>query len=83
MEVPAGQVNFRGSLPRSENNILQPMLHPVHPTNIDGFRLTISSTEFTVCGRPYGGMIPVHTVWAAAMAVALCNDLLLPLTTTD
>ena len=29
MEVPAGQiVNFRGSLPRSENNVLQPMLHP-------------------------------------------------------
>ena len=27
MEVPAGQVNFRGSFPRSENNILQPMLH--------------------------------------------------------
>ena len=29
MEVPAGQVNFKGSLPRSENNGLQPMLHPV------------------------------------------------------
>ena len=31
MEVPAGQVNFRGSLPPSENNVLQPMsmLHPV------------------------------------------------------
>ena len=28
MEVPAGQVNFRGSLPCSENNVLQPMLHP-------------------------------------------------------
>ena len=28
MEVPAGQVNFRGSLPRSKNNVLQPMLHP-------------------------------------------------------
>ena len=28
VEVPAGQVNFRGSLPRSANNVLQPMLHP-------------------------------------------------------
>ena len=30
VEVLAGQVNFRGSLPRSENNVLQPMarLHP-------------------------------------------------------
>ena len=26
VEVPAGQVNFRGSLPRSENNVLQPVL---------------------------------------------------------
>ena len=24
----AGQFNFRGSLPRSENNALQPILHP-------------------------------------------------------
>ena len=30
MKVPAGQVNFRGSLPRSENNVLQPMLHPAN-----------------------------------------------------
>ena len=29
MKVPAGQVNSRGSLPHSENNVLQPMLHPV------------------------------------------------------
>ena len=29
MEVPAGQVNFRGSLLRSPSNILEPMLHPV------------------------------------------------------
>ena len=28
VEVPAGQVNFRGSLLRSENNVLQPILHP-------------------------------------------------------
>ena len=29
MEVPAGQVNFRGSLPgRSASNVLEPMLHP-------------------------------------------------------
>ena len=28
VEVPVGQVNFRGSLPRSANNVLQPMLHP-------------------------------------------------------
>ena len=28
VEVPAGQVNLRVSLPRSENNVLQPMLHP-------------------------------------------------------
>ena len=28
MEVPAGQVNFRGSLPRLANNVSQPMLHP-------------------------------------------------------
>ena len=27
-EVQTGQVNFRGSLPRSENSVLQPMLHP-------------------------------------------------------
>ena len=26
--MPAGQVNIRGSLPRSENSDLQPMLHP-------------------------------------------------------
>ena len=31
MEVPAGLVNFRGSLRRSENNVLQPMLHPELP----------------------------------------------------
>ena len=30
MEVRAGQVNFRGSLPCSANNVLQPMLHPDH-----------------------------------------------------
>ena len=28
MEVPAGQVNFRGSLHRSKEKVLQPMLHP-------------------------------------------------------
>ena len=28
VEGLAGQVNFKGSLPRSENNVLQPMLHP-------------------------------------------------------
>ena len=28
VEVPAGQVNFRVSLPCSANNVLQPMLHP-------------------------------------------------------
>ena len=28
MEVAAGQVNFKDSLPPSENNCLQPMLHP-------------------------------------------------------
>ena len=28
VEVPVRQVNFRGSLPLSENNVLQPMLHP-------------------------------------------------------
>ena len=31
VEVLVGQVNFRGSLPRSENNVLQPMLHPECP----------------------------------------------------
>ena len=30
VEVSAGHVNFRASLPRSENNVLQPMLHPAH-----------------------------------------------------
>ena len=34
MEVPEGQVNFRGSLPCSQNNVLQPMLHPVCVTTI-------------------------------------------------
>ena len=31
VDVPTGQVNFRGSLTRSANNVLQPMLqlHPV------------------------------------------------------
>ena len=29
MEVLAGQVNFRGSLPRSENYVLEPVLHSV------------------------------------------------------
>ena len=28
VEVLAGQVNLKGSLPRSANNVLQPMLHP-------------------------------------------------------
>ena len=28
VEVQAGQVNFRGSLPRAANNVLQPFLHP-------------------------------------------------------
>ena len=28
-QVPAGQVNFRGSLPYSESNLMEPMLHPV------------------------------------------------------
>ena len=28
VEVPAGQVNLRGSLPCSENNVLQHVLHP-------------------------------------------------------
>ena len=26
--MPAGQVNLRGSLPRSESNVLEPMFHP-------------------------------------------------------
>ena len=29
VKVPAGQVNLRGGLPRSENVVLQLMLHPV------------------------------------------------------
>ena len=29
MQVPAGQVNFRGSLPCSVSNVLELMLHPV------------------------------------------------------
>ena len=29
MEVPTGQVIFRGNLPRPENNVLQPMSQPV------------------------------------------------------
>ena len=29
LEVPTGQVNFRGSLPCSASNVLEPMLHPV------------------------------------------------------
>ena len=33
VEVPTGQVNFRGSLPRSVNDLLQPMLHPDVPVN--------------------------------------------------
>ena len=28
VEVPAGQVNFRGSLPRAASNVLKPMFHP-------------------------------------------------------
>ena len=28
VEVTALQVNFRGSLPRSASNVLEPMLHP-------------------------------------------------------
>ena len=28
VEVQGGQINVRGSLPRSENNVLQPLLHP-------------------------------------------------------
>ena len=35
VEVPAGQVNFRGSLPHSENNVLQPILHPDRAQNLD------------------------------------------------
>ena len=29
VEVQAGQLNFRGILTHSENNVLPPMLHPV------------------------------------------------------
>ena len=29
VEVPVGQVNFRGSLPCSASNDLEPMFHPV------------------------------------------------------
>ena len=29
VRVPAGQVNFRGSLPRWASNVLEPMLYPV------------------------------------------------------
>ena len=29
VEVLAGEVNFMGSLPRSENNVFRPMLHPI------------------------------------------------------
>ena len=29
VEVLAGEVNFMGSLPRLENNVFRPMLHPV------------------------------------------------------
>ena len=29
VEVTAGQVNFRGSLPHSEKNVFHPMLDPV------------------------------------------------------
>ena len=28
MEGLAGQVNYRGSLPRSASNVLEPILHP-------------------------------------------------------
>ena len=33
MEMLVGQVNFRGSLPRSSNNASEPMLHPDHFSN--------------------------------------------------
>ena len=29
VEVPVGPVNFRDSLPCTESNVLEPMLHPV------------------------------------------------------
>ena len=34
VEVPAGQINFRGSLTHSGNNVSQPMLHPVYTWSI-------------------------------------------------
>ena len=30
VEVPAGQVNLRGSFPRSESDVLEPILHPAY-----------------------------------------------------
>ena len=47
MEVTAGQLNFRGSLPRSENNVLQTMLHPDMHNILAIMRLTDSSCKYT------------------------------------
>ena len=50
MEVPAGQVNFRGSLPRSAYNVYQPMLHPVQ----------VQSQQSIETQQVYHGQIYLH-----------------------
>ena len=64
MEVPAGQVNFRGSLPCSENNVLQPMLHPVrdlHFKIFQGFESPDStSTDLVVSGILLASLLHRH-----------------------
>ena len=56
MEVPAGQVNFRVSLPSSANNVLQPRLHPGHwclPKGIFERRVArVYQTESLICMSP-------------------------------
>ena len=36
VEVPAGQVNFKGSLPSLASNVLEPILHPGKPLLVMG-----------------------------------------------
>ena len=45
MEVPAGQINIRGSLPCSANNVLEPMLHLAVHTGLFPFKSVFDTYE--------------------------------------
>ena len=64
MEVAAGQVKLWGSLPHSENNVLQPMLHP------GGIKSTINI--MTICASCHDSLIDVPV--RSATSFDLCHN---------